>query len=151
MSFTTKIWIGMILIFLCIQVIQPNHNSSEELLSTDISKVVILPPNVYGILKASCYDCHSNKTEYPWYSWIQPGASYMNYHIIKGKADLNFSDFGTYSKRKQAHKFQSIIEQVKNETMPIAVYTTIHKRARLTTAEKNLLIDWAYSQITKDY
>lgn len=140
----------MILIFLCIQVIQPARNSSEKLLSTDIGKVVILPPNVYGILKASCYDCHSNKTEYPWYSWIQPVAGYMNYHIIKGKANLNFSEFGTYSKRKQAHKFRSIIEQVNKEAMPIASYTAIHTNAKLTASQKELIITWADSCIIKN-
>ncbi|WP_205685650.1 heme-binding domain-containing protein [Flavipsychrobacter stenotrophus] len=129
----------MILIFLCIQVIQPTHNSSEGALSTDISEVVIVPKNVHDILKVSCYDCHSNKTEYTWYSWVQPGASFRSYHITKGKNNLNFSEFGSYSKRKQAHKLQSIIEQVKNELMPIATYTAFHKKAKLSVADKDLI------------
>ncbi|WP_394347781.1 heme-binding domain-containing protein [Pedobacter hiemivivus] len=59
----------------------------------DISKMVAMPGDVQGILKKACYDCHSNNTDYPWYTYIQPFHWFMNYHIAS-KEELNFNEFG---------------------------------------------------------
>jgi hypothetical protein len=42
-----------------------------------------VPANVESILQNSCYDCHSNNTNYPWYSNIQPIRMFMDSHIKK--------------------------------------------------------------------
>ena len=64
-------------IFVLIQFIQPARNESGQVLDTDISKIVALPESVQGILARSCFDCHSNNTHYPWYTYIQPGGWFM--------------------------------------------------------------------------
>ena len=99
-------------IFVLIQFIQPARNESGQVLDTDISKIVALPESVQGILARSCFDCHSNNTHYPWYTYIQPGGWFMAYHIRNGKDKLNFSEFGAYSKRRQDSKLESIGKQM---------------------------------------
>ena len=69
----------------------------------------------------------------------------MAYHIKTGKAMLNFSQFGELSNRKQQSKLQQIINQVKDDEMPIVSYTLIHTKAVLTPAQKIMLINWAAS------
>ncbi|WP_173820334.1 heme-binding domain-containing protein, partial [Niastella vici] len=63
-------------------------------------------------------------------------------------AELNFSEFGAYSSRRQMSKLKSIENSIKDGTMPISSYTIIHKNARLTKEEKARIIDWA--RITRD-
>ncbi len=145
MTVKKKIGLGLFIGFVVIQFIQPARNKSNIILATDIEKIVAVPANVSGLLKTSCYDCHSNNTQYPWYSFIQPGAWLLNYHIKNGKAMLNFSQFGELSNRRQQSKLQGIINQVKDDEMPILSYTLIHRNAVLTPAQKTILIDWAAS------
>jgi hypothetical protein len=140
-----KIILALLVIFIAIQFIQPARNQNGQVMPTDIEKIVVVPANVSGILKTSCYDCHSNITHYPWYSHIQPGAWLMAHHIKTGKAMLNFSQFGDLSNRKQQSKLQGIINQVKDGEMPISSYKLIHTNAVLTPAQKTILINWAAS------
>ena len=66
----------------------------------------------------------------------------MASHISKGKADLNFSEFGIYSNRRQQNKLQAIVNSITDETMPLQSYTLLHKNAKLSTADKAVLLDW---------
>lgn len=132
--------IGIVLIAL--QFIQPVHNNSKLILEVDISKKISIPDSVKTILKNACYDCHSNNTNYPWYSHIQPTGWFMATHIKQGKDELNFSEFGSYSRRKQVSKLNEIANSIRDDIMPLPSYKWIHKNARLSTNEKTLLIAW---------
>ena len=143
MTIKTKIGLALFIGFVAIQFIQPVRNKGNTNMPTDIEKIVGVPADVSGILKTSCYDCHSNNTHYPGYSFIQPGAWLMASHIKNGKAMLNFSQFGDLSIRKQQSKLQGIINQVKDGEMPISSYTLIHKNAILTPEQKTILMNWA--------
>ena len=134
--------------FIAMQFMQPAHNESGHLLSTDISKTVAISDSVQAVLRNACYDCHSNNTNYPWYVYIQPTGWLMAKHIKNGKEELNFSDFGSYSPRRQISKLDGIANSIKDDIMPLSSYKLMHKSAQFTTNEKKLLISWA--QQSKD-
>ncbi|MFA5820031.1 MAG: heme-binding domain-containing protein [Bacteroidales bacterium] len=148
MSFTKKIILAIAIVFIAIQFIQPAHNKSGQVLATDISKTVSISDSVQALLKNTCYDCHSNNTNYPWYLNIQPMDWLMAKHIIKGKEALNFSEFGSYSPRRQLSKLNGIANSIKDDIMPLSSYKLMHKNAQLSTNEKALFINWA--QQSKD-
>ena len=143
MNWKKKMVLAVLVLFLVIQFIQPAHNTSGQLLATDITKTLNVPDKILDIFKNSCYDCHSNDTRYPWYVYIQPMGWVMAGHIKEGKENLNFSDFGSYSVRKQANKLRAIETSVKDGSMPISLYTIMHTDARLSAENKNLIIAWA--------
>ena len=64
-------------------------------------------------------------------------------HIKDGKKELNFSEFGAYSNRKQKSKLKFLISQVKDDKMPISSYALIHSNAKLSESEKKEIMDWA--------
>lgn len=138
-----KILLVLLLVIIAVQFIQPARNTNRQVLTTDISRTVFVSEKVHSILETACYDCHSNHTEYPWYSYVQPVGWILNNHIIKGKKNLNFSEFGSYSTRRQQSKLKAIADQIKDDEMPLKSYTFIHKNARLSGAEKTILINWA--------
>ena len=148
MNLKKKIALGLFTGFVAIQFFQPAHNKSDKVLPTDIINTVAVPNQVLNILQNSCYDCHSNNTRYLWYSFIQPGAWWMASHIRKGKADLNFSEFGAYSNRKLQSKLQAIANSINDKTMPLWSYTLLHKNAKLSADEKKVLLEWV--KTTKD-
>ena len=142
MKILKKILLGLFIVFIVIQFIRPAHNTSGQVLPTDITKTINVPDKVLDVFKNSCYDCHSNDTRYPWYINIQPMGWIMANHIKTGKANLNFSEFGTYSKRKQANKLRSLAETINDGSMPISSYTVMHTDAKLSEENKKLITDW---------
>lgn len=143
MSRMKKIGLAVLVVITGIQFIQPARNENGQVLPTDISKTFSIPGNVQSLLQTACYDCHSNNTNYPWYANIQPMGWLLANHIKDGKAELNFNEFGSYSQRRQQSKLKSIASQIKDDEMPLASYTMLHKNAKLTKEEKALIIDWA--------
>jgi hypothetical protein len=136
------LFIGLI-IFLLMQLYQPARNISfEQDITGNFTKVYNVPKNVEVILRTSCYDCHSNNTYYPWYSYIQPSRFFMESHIAAGKENLNFNEWGNYSGRKQNNKLDRIAKQIKSNEMPLSSYTMIHKNATLSATQKKEIINW---------
>jgi Haem-binding domain len=134
--------IGGAVVLLAIQFFRPKPNNSNDE-TNEIAQKFPVPPDVHGILKTSCYDCHSNNTVYPWYASFQPVLGWLDHHIDEGKHEINFSTFATYSPRRQFKKFNEIIEQVKEGEMPLSSYTLIHRDAVLSADQKQTLIAWA--------
>jgi len=145
--FVKKILLISGILFIVLQFIRPVHNKSSQVLTTDISKVITVPDTVLTLLKHTCYDCHSNNTDYPWYSNVQPMGWLMAYHIKQAKKQLNFSDFGSYSQRRQLSKLDGIANSIKDGIMPLKSYKIMHKSARLSPDEKLLLINWIQQSI----
>lgn len=148
MRLIKKIGLVLLFVFIAIQFIQPSRNKSGQVLPTDITKLFAIPDSVQVILKNACYDCHSNNTSYPWYMNIQPMGWLMARHVKYGKEALNFSEFGSYSSRRQLSKLTGIANSVTDGAMPLASYQWMHKSARLTKDEAALLINWV--QQSKD-
>src|SRR6266487_5330899 len=148
MSLLKKILLALLIIFIAIQFIQPARNEGGRVLPTDITRKYNLPENVRTIFKNACYDCHSNNTHYPWYSNIQPMGWLLTNDIKDGKAKLNFSEFGSYSRRKQRSKLREIEMSMRDGTMPLSSYKLMHKPARITADERTIVMDWARK--TKD-
>lgn len=142
MKRTKVVLLTLFALFLIIQLIRPVRNKSGQAPETDMSKVYKMPESVQGIFKKACYDCHSNHTDYPWYTNIQPLGWWMAKHISDGKEELNFNGFGTYSIRKQKSKLKSIEGSIEDNSMPLSSYTLIHKNAKLSLREKTLVLDW---------
>ena len=92
------------------------------------------------ILRDNCYDCHSNQTNYPWYSEITPVNYWLEEHIVDGKKHFNVSDWDAYSARKKDHKLEELVEFVESGEMPLDSYTWIH--GDLSQKDAKLLIQW---------
>ncbi len=132
--------------FVGIQFIPTIRNQSVLILQTDFNNTFEVPNNIQRILKISCYDCHSNNTNYPWYNKIQPASWLLEKHIKEGKKELNFSEFGTYSKRRQKSKLKAVINQIRDDEMPLYSYALIHGETILSERNKKYLIDWLSKQ-----
>jgi Haem-binding domain len=138
-----KIAIGLLVALVIIQFFRPARNISSEKSPNDITNKYAVPASVQEIMKASCNDCHSNNTVYPWYANIQPVAWWLADHVNEGKRELNFSEFSTYSPKKAHHKLEEVIEMVKEGEMPLQSYTIIHQNAKLSEPQKLELANWA--------
>ena len=132
----------LLIAFVGIQFIPTNRNQSDTVPSTDFMVVNNVPKPIQKKLQVSCYDCHSNNTQYPWYNKIQPAAWFLEDHIKEGKAELNFSEWDSLSSRRKSSKLRSIIKQIESGEMPLYSYTLIHKDAKFSEVEAEEMINW---------
>lgn len=137
-----KIAWGLLIVLVLIQFLPRSINKSDKITPTDIVNNYRVPDQVQLVLNRACYDCHSNNTRYPWYAHVQPFRLLLDRHIIDGKEELNFSMYGSYSKKRQFNKLKSIGESLEEGTMPLKSYRIMHADARLTEAEKAEVLKW---------
>jgi hypothetical protein len=143
-----KALICLVTILVAIQFIHPEKNESNDQ-TRNISTKYAVPNDVQHLLSISCNDCHSNKTRYPWYNNLQPVAWMLANHVTDGKRHLNFSNFVAMPIAVQNHKFEDIVETVEKKEMPDGSYTLfgLHKEANLTDEQRELIINWAKTQM----
>ena len=142
-SILKKATIMVIVLLVVIQFFKTKENISTQVSENAITQHYDIPKNIQNILKTSCYDCHSNNTNYPWYNKIQPVNWWLADHVNEGKRKLNFDEFNTYSTKKKLHKLDEVIETIRENEMPLKSYTLIHGDAKLSDSDKQEIETWA--------
>ena len=138
------IWlIAIVLLFLFIQLIPWEQPPATKDNPDDLLLHQNVPEDVAGLLKASCYDCHSNETVYPWYSKVAPVSWLVRRDVKEGRKELNFSEWNKLKITKKAKALDQIAEYTESEEMPMKIYTIMHPDAKLDDAKRKKIIDWA--------
>lgn len=134
------------IVFVAIQFIRPDFSNPPVVQTETLEASTQISENVQALLTRSCADCHSNQTNYPWYSYVQPSANFLAGHIKEGRRELNFSVFNTYDSRKKSRKLEEMCEQAQYREMPLPSYLWIHWDAKLSGDEIKLLCDWTEAE-----
>ena len=95
-------------------------------------------PETRELIHRACFDCHSNATTFPWYSNVAPVSWLLQRDVNGGRSHLNFTEWD----RPQKHA-KDVAQQVKQGDMPPWFYLPMHPAARLTAAQKQMVIDGA--------
>ncbi|MEO2051069.1 MAG: heme-binding domain-containing protein [Allomuricauda sp.] len=143
MKIVKKIAIALLVVLVGMQFFRPEKNQAEGDYVAAFVAETQPSPEVQGILKSACYDCHSANTNYPWYSNVAPISYWLADHIEEGKEHLDFSDWANYTAKKKDHKLEELVEEVKEGEMPLNEYTWTHADARLTQEQITALLTWA--------
>ncbi|HEX2866764.1 MAG TPA: heme-binding domain-containing protein [Ignavibacteriales bacterium] len=96
-------------------------------------------PRTEALARGACYDCHSNETQWPYYSHIAPVSWFLSDHVHEGRRHLNFSQWN-YPRDREIKKARGMIRQIREGEMPLDSYTWMHPPARLTDQQKQELI-----------
>ena len=142
MKILKRILLALAVLFLLIQFIRPTRNALPGLSPDDIGAKFTTSQEVRDILRTSCYDCHSNTTQYPWYAELQPVGWWLASHIEEARRELNFSEFSGYRLRRQFIKLQQIADEVNEGAMPLPSYLLLHADAKLSPEQKQVLTSW---------
>ena len=92
-------------------------------------------PEVRRLAVRACYDCHSNETDWRWYSHVAPVSWLVKNHVDAGRRALNFSEWD----RPQGEA-RELAESLTEGSMPLRSYLMLHPSARLSTSEKAKLL-----------
>ena len=100
------------------------------------------PPEVAEVLERACYDCHSNETVWPWYSYVAPMSFLVTQDVAAGRAELNFSHWGDMDPIDRVYLREQCWEEVESGEMPPAQYQ-VRDRSKLSDADREILRLWA--------
>ena len=125
-----------VLLFAALQLVPYGRNHVNP---PDGTLVAFDSPATEELAKKACFDCHSNRTKWPWYSNIAPISWRIQGHVDEGREKLNFTAFDPASK-DMAEAAGEAGEEVADGKMPLNDYLLAHPEARLTAAEKQALI-----------
>ncbi len=128
--------------FVAVQFFRPDRSTPPIVEAETLEASMQIPENVGQILTRSCNDCHTYKTNYPWYANISPFSSFLASHIDDGRRHLNLSIWNTYETRRKSRKLDEICEQITLKYMPLPSYLWIHWDAKLSDKEIEILYDW---------
>ncbi len=130
---------ALAVIFGAMQLI-PSYEKSNP--PTDPKLEIQEPKKVVQIFKRSCFDCHSNKTRWPWYADVAPMKWVVRRDVIEGRKALNFSIWNSYDEQKKQKLKKEIFRSVEL-AMPLPQYLWLHPKAKLSPKEKKLVQNWA--------
>ena len=137
MKLASKVMLGLGGVLVLIQLVRPAQTNPP------VTGLIQAPPEVMTLLKRSCWDCHSNESIWPWYSQVAPVSWLVTRDVNDGRKHLNFSEWQGSEEGRKLKKLEEIAEEVGEGEMPMAIYVPMHPEAKLTEAEKKVLVDWA--------
>lgn len=127
----------ILFIFVAMQFIQTEKINTP----TDPKLKMDVPPKIEALLKPACYDCHTNSTTWPWYSYVAPFSWIVDSHVTNGRKALNFSVWETYDDEKKEEKMKAIFRTA-YASMPLTSYIKAHKEADLTKEQRAMIRQW---------
>jgi len=141
-----KIILWSVGIFVLLQTIQIEVVTPKQV---EAKAEITAPKEIMGMLKTSCYDCHSYKTKMPWYGHVAPISWSVRSHINDARAWLNFQEWNNYDTVKQ-QKFYKEIAKTISLRMPLPMYLSLHEEAKLTRVQRLKIRKWAESNIKEE-
>ncbi len=94
-------------------------------------------PETERLARRACMDCHSNETDWPWYSYVPPVSLLVVRDVVAGRSELNFSEPQGLS----SHDLREAVETIVEGEMPPPLYTWLRPEARLTPEERDRLVE----------
>ena len=74
---------------------------------------------------------------------MQPVGWWLADHIKDARRNVNFAEFGSYTRKRQMKKLEAVVDEVRDRAMPLKSYTYLHRDAKLTGAQITALCRWA--------
>ena len=127
-------------VFLGMQFV-PTATTPKTSATTGAPMAEVINPQVGAILDRSCQDCHSGRTTWPWYSRVAPVSWIVSKHVSDGREILDFSDWA--NQPHSADERMLICDAVSDGRMPLPEYTLIHRNAKLSKRDVELICNWA--------
>jgi len=133
-----RIFLGLVILLVVLQFVPVDHSNPPE------RGQPAAPAEVQTVFRRACYDCHSNETVWPWYARIAPASFLVNRDVREGRREVNFSTWEEYDEKRRTRKLREIAKEVQSGSMPPAYYVPFHPEAKLSAADRDLIVKWAH-------
>ena len=137
------ILIGVAAVLVLIQLVPVDRSNPPA------TEKLVMPDNVQQIMQRSCFDCHSNETVWPWYSYVAPVSWLVKHDVEEGREHLNFSEWDKLNQKRKMKRLEEIVEEVEEGKMPMPIYLIMHGDAEVSAAELAVLREWTQQELGK--
>jgi hypothetical protein len=125
--------------------VHPFGNLKRHAEGADLS-ALHADPATLRIIERSCQNCHSEQTEWPWYSRIAPVSWLVERDVARARSRFNLSRWGEYGSEQRASILSAIGAVVRTGEMPPARYTLLHPEAKLNAEERLQIYQWSRTE-----
>ena len=108
------------------QLYQPDLRNPAHDPAADFESVARPSPEAAAVIRNSCRNCHSNRTEWPWYSRVSPVSWLVASDVQNGRAKLNLSEWNLYGTEMSALRMRQMCSEARSGRMPLWQYTLMH-------------------------
>lgn len=133
--------IGFVVVLVFIQLI-PVERSNPP-----VTAEINAPDAVKTIFRRSCYDCHSNETDWRWYTYVAPVSWLTASDVHEARGKVNFSEWSNLPANKKAKKTEEIWDEIEKDGMPLKIYVLVHPEVSLSPAEKETIHNWSMASV----
>lgn len=135
---------GFIMIMWMIQMVPYGKQQSNPPI---LSEIQWNTPKTRVLFYKSCKNCHTNETEWPWYSKLAPASWLIQYDVTEGRAGFNVSE---WIPGRAVNNGKKAAKEVKEGEMPPWYYLPAHPAAWLNKDEKADLISGLIATFGED-
>jgi len=138
MRFAKLILVGLLVLLIAVQFVP--HDAVRD--NPPSTAIISGPPDVVEILRQACFDCHSNETQWPFYSYVAPMSWLVTGDVAGARSRLNFSEWEELRLGFQKRFARKIVERIQAGEMPLWQYRAVHWRARISPEQLATLRAW---------
>ena len=103
-------------------------------------------PELTRVVQRSCQNCHSDRTAWPWYSYLPPLSWLIEHDVSRARSYMNLSRWRDYTADRQVETLSRLSTEVRDRQMPLPRYVSMHPEARLADSEVRQLYEWAHRE-----
>jgi hypothetical protein len=127
-----RLFVVLVIVGVAIQLVPYGRDHTNP---RTVQEVKWNSPATRELASNGCLSCHSNLTQWPWYTNIAPISWLTTRDVEDGRAKLNFSEW----QRPQEADLEEVVDAIRGKGMPPLLYRAVHSEARLSDAERQLL------------
>jgi Haem-binding domain len=105
-----------------------------------------VPQAVFDVFTHACINCHSEKTRWPWYSYVAPVSWLVEKDVKRARERLNLSRWNSLDAAEQRSLLTAIATVIENREMPLHRYVMFHPDVRLSTDDSIQVIEWTHAE-----
>lgn len=134
--------LSVVALVLAAQLVPVDRRNPTSEPSSTIYASQNIPPSVMVVLERSCKNCHSDQTNWPWYSYVAPVSWIISRDVHRARSAMNFSQWKGYSAKRREDELEQICDQLTNGDMPDGMYLLLHRDAVVTQQERQEVCQW---------
>jgi hypothetical protein len=126
--------------------VHPLPHEATDRAETPLLPGAVIPPSVAEIVAHACINCHSEKTQWPWYSLVAPVSWLVENDVKRARGHLNLSRWDHLDPAQQRLLLTAMATVIENREMPPHRYVVFHPEAKLSPDDSVQVIEWTHAE-----
>jgi len=137
---------SLLLVWLLASLVHRLPHQASDRAASPILMGANVQASVVDVLAHACINCHSEKTDWPWYSQVAPVSWVVESDVKRAREHLNLSRWYSLEAADQRLRLTAIATVIENREMPPHKYVMFHPEAKLSADDSVRVIEWTHAE-----